>query len=735
MIQERVKEILQDVSSTMSDYRQVVDNIAFQRPYSNKGNMTILENRVKKLFERSAELIKPKTIIDKRSEMEAEMSLPEFEKLKEEVDHIIEELGKRTKSFSATIQQNKIAFDSQCEAMETDYKSQQEEENNRHDEAIKKMQTEIKYIETTVDTVVRNEVGKIINENQMKQNAYNELLKSFNRMKKNLETQLNQTDEEVSGLNSVIKEMEKKNTSQMEDLEKGYRENITAKTIEFETKKNELVQKNKVLQNEIAEQIANHQLDTQANRDKLLTYAKENELIIKREIDAETKRFNDQYQQTSDKFFIEVTEAKKQTEEARKANSAMIQRLTDELNTLKNEISTMDIKREEQVRKVRKETEQQIADKEAELKQLQSDNKKAIEQERQRMSRSLVDLQKRHAEQNKDLETQLIEASNQAEISKKQLEGEVLSLIRQKARLEQEFQEMNESKKNTSRSERNTSRKPKMSIVTSEGASVAPLPREEGDVRTIGEMTDKFDAVDAEARAKSGLLIDAKKKSTEKLKKGRVQAEQANVDLTRRRDSLRGDVVQLTEKLKAAESKAKAAENGAKTRQKLEEASLRSKVNMQKDAIANLREELQKLRVDTSDADILNKLQADYKAKIQKVRNEIELETERGETMVMAMRDEFEADMRHVKEGLNSSITDARTKLDGLLQQLASAHSENASECEKDAEKWSELRVDIAQKSTRMVVSVTTANRGVLGSKQAPRMSHSRQAALPPLRA
>ncbi|EAX97811.1 hypothetical protein TVAG_157960 [Trichomonas vaginalis G3] len=677
--------------------------------------------------------------------MEAELSIPEFEKLKEEVDHINEELGKRTKSFTATVQQHRIAFDTQCEEMENNFKSELETENSRHDELMKKMQNEIKYIETTVDTVVRSEVGKIINDNQLKQNSYNELLKSFNRMKKDLETELAQTDEEVSNLNAVIKEMEKKNTSQMQDLEKGYRESISEKTIEHETKKNELLVKNKLLQNEIAEQIANHQLDTQANREKLLTYSKENELIIQREIDAETKKFNDTFKQNSDKFFIEEAEAKKQTEESRKSNTSTIQRLTDELNTLKSELSTMDIKKEEQVRKVRKEVDQQVADKEAELKQLQSENKKAIEQERQKMSRELIEVQKKHAEQNKDLEKQLIDASNQAEISKKQLEGEVNSLIRQKARLEQEFQELTGgSRKDTSRSglssrvdtSKKSSRSP-LKIESFDGFSVSPATREESDIRTIGEMTDKFDSVDSESRAKLALLNDTKKKNAEKIKKARMQIENQTVELTRRRDSLKGDIVQLNEKLKAAESKAKAAENGAKSRQKLEEASLRSKINMQKDTITNLKEECQKLRVDANDVDILTKLQNDYKVKLMKVRNEIDLENERLETMLINMKDEFETDSKHVKDGLLSQLETERSQLDNLLQQLASLSSETSIECEKDAEKWGELRTDIAQKSTRMVVTVTTAsnNRGVMGSKQAPRMSHSRQAPLPPLRA
>lgn len=736
MIREKVQELLRDVANTMSDYKQVVDKFTYHQAFSQKQNLEILDKRVNSLFDRSAELIKPQVIIDRQSEMAAEERIPELIALNEELDRLRDEINKRTRSFNATINHNTKSFDIQNNAMSDLYAERKSDEEERHAKAELKIKTEINYIAATFDTKIKSEVGQVIDANQIKKVACDDLQNSFNKMKGKLESQLNEINSKAEIIDSQIKLSETSNTDDIKQLEDSYKKLIETKESDFFVQKNLLDQKNQILKAEIEDAKNKHEESARDMRSRLKSLTEKNSQQMQSRINEYetelTKALNDKTIEFTNEENQQILNYEKQ----KKENADDVAKLTSELNTLNGVLAQQESSTAVRIRDATKESENKILEKETELKQQSSENKKIVDQTKQRMSKDLLNEQRKQAQQLSSLEKKLIDVANTAENQKKQLESEVTSLIRQKVRMEQEFAQATEKKtlkKEKSKSARREFQlelKPDESVV-----SVEPVAKSKDDIRTIEEMNSAFDSAESNAVRNIAKLKAIKKKGAEQLKKTKMQVEEKIEENENQKRILKDEIKDLKERLVQVEARVKAAENNHKVQQQLAEASLRSKISMQKDVIQKLKEDIQIARADDSKHQQISIIQSKYRNAIAQLGVESENEQDRADREYEETSEEMVEDLRVVRDKADADVEQIRSKLIAKLSELVKIRKEVSTEAENDAQKWMELRKDIADKSTRIAFQAASSKvpRTPM-SKGGVKTPVSRQAPLPPLK-
>ena len=736
MIREKVQELLRDVANTMSDYKQVVDKFTYHQAFSQKQNLEILDKRVNSLFDRSAELIKPQVIIDRQSEMAAEERIPELIALNEELDRLRDEINKRTRSFNATINHNTKSFDIQNNAMSDLYAERKSDEEERHAKAELKIKTEINYIAATFDTKIKSEVGQVIDANQIKKVACDDLQNSFNKMKGKLESQLNEINSKAEIIDSQIKLSETSNTDDIKQLEDSYKKLIETKESDFFVQKNLLDQKNQILKAEIEDAKNKHEESARDMRSRLKSLTEKNSQQMQSRINEYetelTKALNDKTIEFTNEENQQILNYEKQ----KKENADDVAKLTSELNKLNGVLAQQESSTAVRIRDATKESENKILEKETELKQQSSENKKIVDQTKQRMSKDLLNEQRKQAQQLSSLEKKLIDVANTAENQKKQLESEVTSLIRQKVRMEQEFAQATEKKtlkKEKSKSARREFQlelKPDESVV-----SVEPVAKSKDDIRTIEEMNSAFDSAESNAVRNIAKLKAIKKKGAEQLKKTKMQVEEKIEENENQKRILKDEIKDLKERLVQVEARVKAAENNHKVQQQLAEASLRSKISMQKDVIQKLKEDIQIARADDSKHQQISIIQSKYRNAIAQLGVESENEQDRADREYEETSEEMVEDLRVVRDKADADVEQIRSKLIAKLSELVKIRKEVSTEAENDAQKWMELRKDIADKSTRIAFQAASSKvpRTPM-SKGGVKTPVSRQAPLPPLK-
>jgi DNA repair exonuclease SbcCD ATPase subunit len=297
--------------------------------------------------------------------------------------------------------------------------------------------------------------------------------------------------------------------------------------------------------------------------------------------------------------------------------------------------------------------------------------------------------QQKRAEENLTmLRRRLQQVSQQFEQEKKQLEGEITGLIRARAKLRAQVSSANEEALDFQR--------PAVIV------SIKPDDSKADAVRSVRGMMGRFQQTDDGMKQRMNELKDQKMKydSELKLEKQRLvlQLEKEHKTLNSLDDETRLLKIRRDELV----ARLRVTDSHKKSEQKKAEADLQSQILLQRDAICEFHEEIEKLRVDEEGQRGLRELQNRHNNEMVEMHSKIDTFEDAISQMISDKVKGFETTIAEEREKSKALIQRAYSRLDEMLRQLAAIKAEMEKETMKERKRWGTLRRDLADSNLKM---------------------------------
>ena len=687
-VNEHIQKLLKEISNILSDYRLIINNNIRPEKLSQKRNLYILEKKCLKILDKSRNLIKPIQKIDENSKKNADQSSLELEQINKTIEKIQSEIIHRKNVFESTIIQNKSSFNKSINIIESDFIKFVEIEKNKNEIIIKKIQNEIDRLKSSFNNRLTIEVSRVIEQKELITKQISRLNNEYINMKTIFEQKLKLTDSKVEELNNELQIMESLNLSNISNLENEYEIIIKENKLKYENEIEKYEKRNLELKNSIQDDESNHEKQTKILRDQIIELNHINEINSNSKIIDRQQNLEKQYQLKIEEFNKIEDELHNFKEEKFLDHQNQKKNLKFERDTLINDVNTMNKIFEEKLKTAKKESEINLYNKEADLKHQTNENKKAIDNIKQRYSKELLEHKKKLSQSISDLEQKLIQTVNQIDASHKQLEYEVNTLIREKTKMEQDFRKLiNPNIDNILKNLKLQLSLNNISISSNNNFNFLTY-------HSINDLFYKKDqnSIENQIQLRNKKQINENEFLDFKNKNLSIINEKKKI-----KDNLLDDIRILKIRLDSTENRYQSTLNSDKISQKMAESAFKNKLNIQKDAIRQLKEELQKIQTDENKIPQLIIIQNQHKNEINNLEEKIENFEDNLQKDLNILIKSLEIEYNNEKNKSFDLFKKSILRLEDIYKDLLINFKNLEIESIKENSKWMELRKDISE--------------------------------------
>ena len=645
------------------------DTIKSFDPTSNvdakPGNEEVFSNNINSMITDLATQIAPK--VDARPIMQKRLKQQqmEIEKMKESIKRISRDIQLQTDKFNEEIEGEKRKFLSIANDLTNHYFEQRQASNEIHDNQMIELEDELYELKSTFDKRIADEKEKMEIEKKLLKKYYKSYQKKFDTMKDELQDDLNSTNMHIDNLEKEINknygqvqkqidelnaELELRRKEGQEQLEKIEMENKELQD-QIDAIKNENEAKIAELQETIDKSETNFE-------EKLQEALKANQPKLEAEIEAINLKYSN----------IE-NELNAKLDKLKKSKSGAAESLQNELLRLKSEVNSIDSKIAKRLKTASAQIDAKIHAKDNELKQLRSEQLKLVEATRNAYQNELS----RIKNENENKIVLLEQAIMKSVVKNHNISRQSLNRLRVKEPQQQPSGPIVSQ----------TPRRPKVSI--------PPITRtSKDDSNIIESLSKEFEIIDKESRNKFASYSNTKKKIETTDKSNKTKASARINEVEKQCKSIREEINALNENIN----------NNIHTEQIIElsprQIDLKNNIDQQKQAIQQLREEKDRLRIDVSKRKALQALQMKQRQDIEDIEHKINEASSNLNSEIEKSTEELVEQLKEEQRKSNDLIQSASAKLESALKELIDAKSEVEELTIQDMRKWGELRTGIA---------------------------------------
>jgi len=704
-------ELLRESSDVVSDYKKVINNMAKMGFISQNANMRLLEERFTNICDKATSILKPPDQYDMESKEEASKVIDKLESINLEVQDIGKEINQRVQAFLSSLSYNQKLFDEEVNEITNNYNNNIQAIKDKHSTRMREMKKEIDHLNSSFDNRLAKEINSVIEQKEEITKNLSRLNNEFVSMKLTYEQQLKITDSKVDALNNELQIMERTNIDSISRIEEKYQKQIEEKKSAYISKVTVLQSKIQEIRESMTKQENEFNIQSGLLNQKIAEMNRAHSAFIKEQHEQKEAEFKIFYESKVKEYKeIEESTAKKREQ---KHNEYLGEKriLVMERDSLEKEVSSMSSIMSEKLKAAKKEAELAILNKEADLKHQNAENKKAIEQTKLRYSKDINEHKKKLAQSITILEQKLIQTVNQIDAQQKQLEAEVASLIREKTRMEKEYKKIAPS-----RAPGRDSRKYNIEHIN--GVTIKP-DIASSVVITPYSISYLFENSDAQANQKLVQHREFSQKIETEIRLIRNEHKKRIEQHNRKRAELQDEIRFLKSKLEATENRYHAAENSDQINQRMAESALQNKLNMQKDAIRQLKEEILRAQAAESIIPQLEKLIIEHKRELTKIDEALMKLPSQNAKDLSLLAKVMESEANTDKKKSIEMIQKSQIRLEDSMQELLSAKERLEDEYIKENTKWMELRNEIVETSLR-VLNASSPRVKVAPSKPVP---------------
>ncbi|OHT00081.1 hypothetical protein TRFO_33321 [Tritrichomonas foetus] len=708
MNQNVINQIRVRLYDICGDYRQIVHSISRASALPQKRNLEYLDDQTARVIQNATKFLKPKQTIDPVSEQQARSCFPIFTKLNDEAIYIKDELEKRVLTFNASLNENKNIFKQTANQLFEKYKIDRNNEIKRSKMRTQELKYEIQDLLESFDARLATRVGRCIDEkNEFKQKS-EKLTTDFASMKSKLTAAVEVSKRKVIRLTDELKNLEDSNTQLLKSLEADYAAKIKLAEDENAHRISDLETTNSTLKSTLKESKENISSKLTEIRNTIKQKTKKSEEDLEGQIKARQDEFEKQLQEIQSSQSTTEQTLLKNYEQQRETNNSTLQSLRSLLATLNEQTKVSDEKISEKLKAVQKEHNSRIGTKDEELNILFDKQHNEVETCRKANEERIKQEAEKNEQMCSQIERELINIAHAYEEEQLQLENEVNALIRAKNELESQYE--GEKKEQIE--------KVGFQVQRSTVANLSPQDNGAGDDRFLSpaDMAQRFQRFDAVSHQRQIELRDVKLRRKNELIAAKKESSELLQQENARNVAISDEITSKTIRCEKIEKQILEIERKQKNEQKKLYKDKKSKVAMQKDAARQCKEELMRLQVDDLKKVQLSLDQAEHREKVNRLHTEISSFKENASNSLYEVQKKMEIEVKSQRIINEQRIKNAQERLDGALYELANTKENFESESVKEQQKWSELRIDIANSNMKVIQSINTTPNSRPGS-------------------
>lgn len=676
------------------DYRQIIQSIYRSPDFSQKHNMEYLDEQTSDVVEKALKYLKPKQQVDPVSVQQARQCILIISELQKKVQYILSEIKQRRLTFHSSMNQNKKSFQRTVNQLFENYSIDRKNEIQKFTKNIKKLKTELQCLQDTFETRLKSQIGLVIYEKDEFLNRFNSLNEKYSSMKTKLETELDKSKQKVTFLTQELKELEDSNAKLLKSLEDDYLNKIKMAQQEVSDKIAELEKVNNLLKTELKETIKNqeNQIDDIQKRIKEKTRESEQDIEIKfkakqNELESKLNEFDESQKRIENELLKKFNEQKT-------SNLKKIESLQLILTSLTEQANEYELNFSKKLKLVQDDNENRVIEKDKELQILLENQKNEIDELNRQNEEEIQFELKRNGLTYQKIEKEIIDLSNENKKQRIFLESELNNLIRIKEELELKFLEELKPKINYENFQ--------ISLSTIVNITSQENNSSNNNFLSIDEMTKRFQRFDLVSNQKQAELRDVKLNKKNEL----IAFKKEINELIQHEEglcvALSDEINNKTIKFEKIQLQISELLKNQKNEEKKCKKEFKTKIKMQKDVIRQCKEELHRLKVEDLKKVQLSISQADHREEFKKLSDEIKSFKIQEKIDVENLHQRMEIDVKSERILNQDKIKDAQDKLNDALKKLIAARKEFIDDCEKDQQKWSELRIDIVNSNLKV---------------------------------
>ncbi|OHT16005.1 hypothetical protein TRFO_42117 [Tritrichomonas foetus] len=685
-----------------SDLRNIVHTLSVPLSFHEKWDMRTIDARLLSIITQSSSFVNSTKNFKPEDLKMVDSIIQQLNDKRVQSDKIAIEAVQKSEVFTHQIEQQKKEFKKTMEKVNNDYNVQRKSEVNRHKNEMDTIQSDIDRLNSTFEAKLNAEVGKCIIEKDKFQTEFNELSEKYQTMKNNLEGQLHDYDSKVEQYTKELKEMEENNAKLLVELETDYQKRIVEAEEKFAKRSKQLMDEAEDLKKKMDNFDSNsNNNDLHSIKEKLDRLNEEHEIKAQKILEEKKKELAENIENLINENAKEEMDLRQEIAKNKSENKIRKENMRQKLASLKEQATAQESLNAEKIKVTKLKADQVVSDLDSKRQKLILDQKSVIDLTKKRYLNDLKQQQKKSDATMSQSRQKLAQLQNEFEMQKKRLEAEVTALIRKRNRLQLDLKAINEtgSVKNSLGY---------FDFVKEQVVDIQPNPSYSNKITTVNGMVNKFQTCNKKSNKKLVEMRELKMKCDQELKQEKqrllVQLEKTKTQLNNAIDGVRLLKIRKDELL----NKQRMQDTIEGTQLKKQESELKAKLLNQKEIIRQLKEELQKIRVDDSKRKQLSIIQALQKSEVKELQKQIDEFDEKVVETIENKQKELNEDLIREKEKSGEVIKKMINRLDEAFQELKKVKEVYESEAIKEQQRWMELRNDIAESNLKILANDQT---------------------------
>lgn len=675
------------------ELKKIIHSFSIPQSAPQSFDLRSIDAKIFSVFAQSSKFLKPINCIKKNDLETIDAIRFQLEECKTQSTKFIDEINKKETEFTKEIDKIKSLFKNEISNILKEQSSLKNSEIERHKKEMEALQSKIDILNSSYNKCLSESVGKCCEERDDFKKEYNLLKSQLIETKNHLEKELLESENKVEQLSNDIKKMEAQNSEFLLRLETTLKKNLTETELNFKAEISRLLKDTDILKSQIQQLDSIHNDDLQKLRKQLELLNSKSDEETSQIIRFKKKENEEKEKNLIEMFSKEESDYEKTISQKKSDNQLFIESIKEKLSNLKEQVSAQDAINTEKLKATNLKADQEISEKDAKLKKLIADQKNVIEITKKRFFNELKKAQKKNETNVSLLHQKLVQQQTEFDNQKKQLEQEVIMLIKKRNIIQMEVSSIKNGKQSNSIAS--------FDFVSNSIADIVPYS-DRKKVNRIGEMTHFIQEIDKKSQEK---LSEVKNFKLEKENEANTEKQKLIAQFEKEKthfDKINEEVRLLKIQKDDLLNKQKVNEDKKENELIKMEQELREKISIQREVIRELHDDIQKVRVDDSNKKILSEIQIQHCSNVKQIQDKID---DFDQSFLIKVQEKYkQMDERFMMErqksinGINKMIE----RITEALKNLCQLNSNFVDESNKELERWNKLRNEINNENIKI---------------------------------
>jgi HAMP domain-containing protein len=626
---------------------------------------------------------------------------PEFTAMRDRAEHISAEIAERSTGFTESIDGQKLAFKSECDELAAQFRVSAAAQTEKHTAEMSALQAKLNELNSSFDSRVSAEIGRYSEEIGRLETEFNRLNGYWSASRETLEASLAKWESEVQRLTDTLEKMEADNAAFLVRMERQFQDDAARSEREFHEKMERLTTENRDLKAQLVRFRGDDSGSLDKLREELARLTALNQVDITAEGRAKQAELDEQIKQMIGSNQEAEKDIRERLARTRREDGVKTGALEARQADLHTQLEASDSRMAERLKVVELRCQHAIQDLDKRSRKLAADQKLVLDDVMKKYLIELKTKQKRSVEALGMINHRLEQVQQTFDEERKQLEGEITALIRERGRLQAQLKQAPGSTETSWHA-----------LDFAKGDTVA-FPPDEGridSIRSVRAIIARFQQHDDAVKKALEDAQDRKQKFDSELRGERqrliVRLERDKKAVT----ALENDVRMLRIRKDELISAQRISEAQRRAARKKNEAELQSQIALQRDAVQQFQEEIQKLRIKETDRKLLAPLLSQHRNEVSDLQAKVDSVEETAPTVLADRAKEYDALLAQDREKSKSLVTKAFETLDEVLHNVAVLKGQVEHAAGKEQSKWQNVRKDLAESNAKMANALVQKN-------------------------